>query len=97
MELEHEADLPVAEPRQRLLIEAVIADAVQLHRSVGRLVERAEDLEQRALARPARADDRHELTAGDLEIHAGQHFDRLAVAPQKDAADAGGFKDGAHS
>ena len=49
---------------------------------VGR-VEQAEDVQQRALARPARPDDRDELAVLDLEVDPAEHRDLvlpLAVA-----------------
>ena len=53
------------------------------------LIERAEQVQQRALAAAAGADDRHELALADLEVDALQHGDlerRLAVALEQAAA-----------
>ena len=53
-----------------------------------RAVERAEQVQQRALARAALADDRQELAVVDVEIDAAQHRDfdlPLAIAFDKPA------------
>src|SRR5262249_36594085 len=62
-----------------------------------RRVERAEQVEQRALAGPARADDGDELAAGDPEIHPRQHLDRGAVAAGVALAEVLRLEDRAHS
>ena len=46
---------------------------VEMHFAGGRGVERAQQVQERALARAALADDRQELAAADFEIDAGQH------------------------
>src|SRR4029453_14934817 len=60
--------------------------------------ETPEDVEQRALAASARADDRHELAVGDRQARHVEHLEGLAVsrirlagphAPQGGAAPAG--------
>jgi hypothetical protein len=45
-----------------------------------RPVERAEQMQQRALSRAARADDRDHLAPGDLQIDGVEHDDLAAVA-----------------
>ena len=45
---------------------------------VGRLVEPAEELQQRRLAGPRRADDRDSIALRDFELDAAQHFDLAA-------------------
>ena len=61
--------------------QVVDAPAVEQDRAVVGRVERAEQVQQRALARPGRADDREELAVLDLEVDAAQHRDHvLALA-----------------
>jgi hypothetical protein len=66
-ELEDEAEDLAAQPGQRPVVEVVIAAAVDLHAAAGRPVERAEDVEQGALAGPGRAHDGDELAVGHRE------------------------------
>ena len=71
--LEDEADLAAAEAGQIGRGEGERVDAVEADDPpVGR-VEGAEDVEQRALARPAGADDRQRLAGGEGEGDAAQH------------------------
>src|SRR5581483_10335607 len=72
----------IAERRALLVRLAVDGLAGDEHGAARRLVERAEEMEQRALPRAARADDRHHLAARHLKIHAVQHGDLAAVAPR---------------
>ena len=80
MELEDEADLAVAERRLLALAQPEDVDAVEQHRAAGRLVERAEDVQQRALADAGLSDDGDRLAGGDLEVEVDQHVDAPAVA-----------------
>src|SRR5207302_7136406 len=54
-------------------------------------------VQQRALARPRGAYDRHEFPTMRLHIHAPQHLQRLAVTAHVDLANPPGFEQGAHS
>ena len=76
VELEHEADVTVAEGDERVArhrAEVRVADA---NRSAVDRVEPAEDVQQRALADARGADDRHHLARLDEEIEAAQHRQR---------------------
>ena len=45
------------------------------HAAAGRTIERAEQMEQRALSRAARADDGDHLSPSDLQVDAVEHGD----------------------
>ena len=64
------AALDVARAAHRLARDADLAR--------GRLVEPAEQLQQRGLARARRADDREPIALRDRELHAPQHLDLAA-------------------
>src|SRR5207245_1499068 len=68
--LEDESDLAVADRGQVVVPDPADVDAVEVIRALCRLVEAADDMHERALARARRADDRDELTAPDREIDA---------------------------
>ena len=79
-ELEHEADLLAAQPRQRVLVEPRDVDAVDEHRARRRRVEAGDEAEQRRLAAARRPDDRHELTARNVEGQRMKNRERLVAA-----------------
>src|SRR5581483_2705322 len=62
MELKNESHGPIAQTGEGLVIFAVDRLAGEDHVSLGRRVQCAEDVQERALAGAARADDRHHLT-----------------------------------
>ena len=97
MELEHEADLPVPDGGEGLRALLAEDEAVQPHGSGGRDVERPQQVEQRALARAARADDGHELPASHREIQARQDLDRRPVAAAIDLPKTLRLENRAHS
>ena len=66
--LKDEADLAVAQPGQRAVAMAVDPRAVELDLARARLVEQADEIEQRALAAARRAHHRNKLALGDVEI-----------------------------
>ena len=70
VELKHKSDRSVPERRQLIVAPTVDRLAADHELAARRLVERAEQVQQRALARSARADDRDHLTARDAEIDA---------------------------
>src|SRR5207248_1382067 len=55
-------------------------------------LERAEHVEERALARATRADDRDHLAARDGEVHTVEHAQRAAVAAAEDLHDIVGLE-----
>ena len=63
--LEDEPDLLVADRGQRAIAVAGDRRAVELHRALGRRVEQADQVEQRALAAARRPHDRDELPFAD--------------------------------
>ena len=67
MGLKDEADLPVADFGQLQLVELAEVLAVEQHRAARGPVQRADDLQQRALARAGRADDGKGFAARDFE------------------------------
>ena len=86
MELEHESELQVADQRQLRRRERPVRLAIEPHLARARPIQRAEEMEQRALARAARADDGHELPAGHGQLRARKHLDRIPIAPAEDLA-----------
>ena len=79
VELEDEADLPVAELRQPRGVHRRHVDAVEGDRAGRRGVERPQDLEQRRLADPRGADHRGHLAGREVEVEPPQHVDRPAA------------------
>jgi hypothetical protein len=70
--LEHEPDPLVAERRLVPLVQPVRIDVVERHRAGRRRLERAEDVEQRALAAARRPHDGDGVAALQLERRAAQ-------------------------
>src|SRR5262249_43825590 len=66
--LEHESDFARTHTRQVAVVEIGELAAVERDRAAGWPIERAEQLQQRALARPARTLDREQLAARDREV-----------------------------
>ena len=77
MVLEDEADPPAAEGGQLPLVEFGRVDAVQQHAAAGRGFQRAQDAQERALARAAGAEDRQVLARIERQRHAAEDLDRL--------------------
>ena len=71
-ELEHDADVLTAPRRQLLLAHRVDAQPVDRDRPGGRAVDPRHEVENRGLAAPRRAHNRHELARADREIDAAQ-------------------------
>lgn len=74
MELEDEADIPVAESRQLLIAQSSCLRAIDNQPSAIRCVERADDLQQGCLTRPARAYDSDNLALVYREVDAFQYL-----------------------
>ena len=70
--LEDEPDTPGPQRCELAIVQAGDVDPVDPDRTAGRPVERADDVQQRRLAGPGRANDRHKLTLLDGETHATQ-------------------------
>src|SRR5207248_1038498 len=80
-ELEDEAQLMASQVRQLVVVELGDVDAADPDVPGGGRVEAAHEMEQGALARPAGAEYRHELTRGDGERDVVEGPDRLRAAP----------------
>jgi hypothetical protein len=74
--LEDEADPPVPERGQLAVVQRERVRAVEPHCARGRSVERAEDVQQRALAGPGRPRHHDRVAAVQRERHAAQHGQR---------------------
>ena len=75
VELEDEADTFVAEAGQRLVAQRKGVLSVDLDTARVGARKRADDLQQRSLARAAGADDRDDFAFGDVERDALEHFE----------------------
>ena len=74
--LEHEPDAPAAQSSQLGVAQSTDVVAVDAHPTGGRPVQRADDVDQRRLARPGRPDDGHQLAVADREVDAAQRRHR---------------------
>jgi hypothetical protein len=93
--LEHEADAAVADRRERIAGQALDRLARQTVGAAGGLIEAAEDVHQRALARARSAHDRDELAGVDVEAHAAQGM-HLLVAHRVGLDQVAGFDQAGH-
>ena len=91
MELEHEADVPVAERRQLVGRHAREVGVADRARAGVERVEPAEHVQQRALADAGRADDRDHLAPFDASATARAAPAAGAVPTDVALVDAGGF------
>ena len=73
VELEDEAERLIAQPIALLGGQIVDALGVEKNAALVGLVERAEQMQQRALAAAGTADDAEKLAGVHFEIHSGQH------------------------
>ena len=78
MELEHEADLSVAERDDLLIGQRRDLGARDRDGSLVDAIETAEHVQQRALSDARRADDRDHLARVDLQIEIAQHDERTS-------------------
>ena len=78
MELIDEAERTIAQPAALRVAQRAHRLADDAHLACRRLIEAADELQQRRLARARRADDRDAIALGDGELDAAQHLD---VAP----------------
>ena len=75
VKLEYEADMPVAEGRELLLLISGDVDAIEEHTAAVGAVERADYLQQRGLAGSAGTYDADHLSLVDGEVDAFEHFE----------------------
>src|SRR5688572_10702633 len=80
VELEHEADLLVAEPREIFVAQAGEVHPADGDAAAGGSIERAKDVQQRALPGAARADDRHHLTLLHGDGDAIEHRQQTSIS-----------------
>ena len=71
-ELEDEPDVVAAELGELLVVESLVVEAANRDRARGGRLERADDMEQRALAGSGRAHDRDHLALFDRQVDAVQ-------------------------
>ena len=76
MRLENETNLPVADGRELLLVQPAEILAVQPQAAGGWLVERSDDVEQRALATARRTNDGDGFTGHNLKAQIPQNHYR---------------------
>src|SRR5207248_2013844 len=75
VELINEAEELAAQARAALVVQCRRLLSVQLDRSLEPAFEQAHRLEQGRLARTRWAEQGHDLSGRDFEVHAAQHFD----------------------
>src|SRR2546426_8487524 len=97
VELKDKPQLAVPQLGELVGIQVGVARAVEPDVPARRAVECAQQVQQRALAGSRSAHDRYELSAVHLELHAAQHFERLAVAAREHLPDRPAFQQRAHS
>src|SRR6267142_1497776 len=97
MKLKHKSQLSVPEFCRAACIEVGIARPVQPDVAAGRAVECAEQMQQGALPRARRPDDRDELAAPHFDVHAPQDLEHLSVAAREHAPDRLGRQERVHS
>ena len=97
MKLKHKPELAVPEFRCAPRIEVGIARPVQPDVSGGWAVERAEQMQQRALPRSRRSDDRDKLTAPHFDVDTSQDLEQLSIAAREHAPDRFGHEERVHS
>jgi len=77
MELEDEPDRLIAKLRQRRGVELRVIDPRHAHRAAVHMIERADDIQQRALPAPRWPDDRDGLTVIHAQIEFAQYLHRI--------------------
>src|SRR5213075_750793 len=97
MKLEHESQFSVPELRRTPGVEVGVTRPIQPDVPGRRTVERAQQMQQGALPRPRRADDRHELAAAHLHVDAPEDLEQMSVAAREHAANRLGRKQRIHS
>src|SRR2546425_3935336 len=97
MKLKHKPELPVPEFRRAPGIEVGIPRPVQPDVSPGRAVERPQQMQQRALPRSRRPDDRDELAASHFDVDASQDLEQLPVAAREHTPDRLAREERVHS
>src|SRR5205814_2237936 len=97
MKLKHKPQLSVPEVCRAACVEVGIARPVQPDVAAGRAVECAEQMQQGALPRSRRPDDRDELAAPHFDVDAPQDLEHLSIAAREHAPDRLGRQERVHS
>src|SRR3989441_13305606 len=97
VELKDKPQLAVPQLRELVGIQVGVARAIEPDVPGRRAVERAQQVQQRALARSRSAHDRYELSAVHFQLHAAQHLERLPVAAREHLPDRPALQQRAHS
>ena len=77
MELKHEADVPIAKPHERSIVERTKIGVGHDDPSRVRTVEAAEQVQERALPDAGCADNRDHLAVGNVQLEVAEHVDPL--------------------
>ena len=83
VELVDEAERAIAQPAAVRVAQRAHRLADDAHLAGRRLIETADELQQRRLARARRADDRDAIALRDGELDAAQHFDVAADVAER--------------
>src|SRR5258706_2989900 len=97
MKLKHKPQLSVPEFCRAACVEIGIARPVQPDVAAGRAVECAEQMQQGALPRSRRTDDRDELAAPHFDIDAPEDLEHLSIAAREHTPDRLGRQERVHS
>src|SRR5258705_12753496 len=97
MKLKHKSQPSVPEFCRAACVEVGIARPVQPDVAAGRAVECAEQMQQGALPRPRRPDDRDELAAPHFDVDAPQDLEHLSITAREHAPDRLGRQERVHS
>src|SRR5262249_55594847 len=79
--LEHESNRAVPQCGDRIVGQVAQRTAIDQHLAGRRPIERPKQMQKRALARPARADDRDHLAPCDSQVDRVENGDRPAISP----------------
>ena len=74
VKLEDKTQVVIANARQLIRAQAGQIATVEADGSARRLIQRADEVQQRALAAAGRTDDRHGFAGGELKIDVAQHL-----------------------
>ncbi len=81
VELKNETDLAPSDKRQLVILQQGKTLIAEFHFALGRLIEPAEQVEERGLARAARPHDRDEFAGIDGQVHPVERVHRHLAEP----------------
>jgi len=93
VELKYKSNGAISKSRQLFLIESVDRLTADDHVATGRLIERAQHMQERRLSGAARSNNCDHLAPVNGQIDAAQHVDRATVATCVRLVDVMRFKD----